>query len=293
MFKSFKNLLGLVSLLAFSGAWIGCSSEASPVSPSASKALTDDGTGTDTGSDSSPVVDFTDNNLEYEVALEIFPEGSVPAQEDIGHGGITITRSQLLTLETLSAGGKGITSLVGLEYATNLKSLYLKVNDVADLTPLANLTKLEVLNLENNLIPQTGYSPLANLTKLTNLRIGGHRNGDISSDSLEAVVKNMRDLADLKVNNMGLTDISFLENLTKLASLNLNSNLGITNFKPLTCLKNLVDLRVQNIRAVYDLPTGHDRHIQAATGHDRHIQYLIDDPKIHVSVIPYFSSSSE
>ena len=292
MFKSY--LLGL-SLLAFFGVWIGCSSESSPVSPSASKALTDDD-GTLPPNPTSGIpgvdfteVDFTDNNLKYEVALEIFPADIVPEKEVFGTTAFTITRADMLSLETLSAGGKGITSLVGLEHATNLKSLYLKVNDVADLTPLANLTKLEVLNLENNLIPQTGYSPLANLTKLTGLRIGGHRNGDISSDSLEAVVKNMRDLADLKVNNMGLTDISFLEKLTKLGSLNLNSNKGITNFKPLTCLKNLVDLRVENISAVYDLPTGHDRHIQAATGHDRHIQYLIDDPGIYVDVIPYFT----
>ena len=289
MFKSLKNLLGLVSLLAFFGVWIGCSSESSPVSPSASKALTDDGTGSTA---------TTDPTIDDPLAAIPIPDDSlraaiVRAVSRINDATITITRLDLETLETFSAGGKGITSLVGLEHATNLKSLYLKVNDVADLSPLANLTKLEVLNLENNLIPQTGYSPLANLTKLTSLRIGGHRNGRISSDSLEAVVENMRDLSDLKVNTMGLTDISFLEKLTKLASLNLNSNLGITNFKPLTCLKNLVDLRVQNIRAVYDLPTGHDRHIQAATGHDRHIQYLIDDPKIHVSVIPYFSSSSE
>ena len=269
MFKSFKNLLGL-SLLAFFGAWIGCSSDSSLVSHSASKALPHGEDNDDTGVFTE--VDFDDNNLKYEVALEIFPEGSVPAQEDIGPGGIIITRSKLLTLETLSAGDKGITSLVGLEHATNLKSLHLVGNDVANLTPLANLTKLESLNLENNLIPQTGYSPLANLTKLTSLRIGGHRNGDISSDSLEAVVENMGDLSDLKVNNMGLTDISFLEDLTKLSSVNLNSNLGITDFKPLTCLPNLSGLRVQNIRAVYDLPTGHDRHVQADTGHDPFIQ---------------------
>ena len=254
MFKSY--LLGL-SLLAFFGVWIGCSSESSPVSPSASKALTDDdGTLPPNPTSGIPGVDFTDNNLKYEVALEIFPADLVPKKEVFGTTAFTITRADMLSLETLYAEGKGISNLTGLEYATNLDTLNLKGNNIANLAPLAGLRDLVSLNLENNLILQTGYSPLANLTKLTSLRIGGHRNADIGSDTLEVVVENMTNLTALKVNHMGLTDISLLENLKELRYLNLNGNREITNLKPLACLPNLSDLRVERVGAAYNTVTG-------------------------------------
>lgn len=256
MFKSFKNLLGLVSLLVFFGVWIGCSSESSPVSPSASKALTDDDTATATTDDPLAIIPIPDDSLRAAIVRVVSPTSDGP---------ITITRLDMESLTALDANHKGITNLTGLEYATDLKSLNLNRNNVADLAPLANLTKLEYLNLENNLIPQTGYSHLANLTKLTSLRIGGHRNADIGNPGIETLVARMPDLEGLKLNHMGLTDIAFLEKLTKLSYVNIRSN-QITNFKPLVCLKNLVRMHVGNNPGVGN----------SAEGYDPFIQYLID-----------------
>jgi len=260
MFKSFKSLLGL-SLLAFFAVWMGCSSDSSPVAPySASKTHDTSQTDPVTGAPATDthIVDFGDNNLKYEVALEVIePATRVPPKADIGT--LSITAAEMRGLETLSAGGKGITSLRGLEYATNLKSLYLKVNLIEDVTPLADLTKLEVLNLETNRI--LDVSSLDGLNKLTSFRIGNNYREvagvkqRMGSAGLKAAVAGMPNLTGLKANALGLTDISFLEDLPKLGYLNLNGNRGIISLKPLACLEVLADLRVQRINIAYNSVT--------------------------------------
>jgi len=56
---------------------------------------------------------------------------------------------QMCLLTYIDASNKGIKSLVGLEYALNLKELYLTNNLVSDLTPLTELP-LERLGLYHN-----------------------------------------------------------------------------------------------------------------------------------------------
>ena len=233
-----KTLLGF-ALSGLAAVWIGCSSDSSPVSPSASKALTDD---------QPPLIS--------DAYLEAAVRASLPV---VVTSNTRLTESDLALLTVLRADNKGIASLSGLEHAVNLESLW----------------------LENNRIPATGYSPLASLTKLKLLRIGGHTNGDIGSDSLKAVVASMHDLENLKVNHMGLTDIAFLEKLTKLSYVNLNSNLRITSFKPLTCLPNLGDLRVQNTGVAWRIDDVGEVRVT-----DAHIQYLIDRGDVSVRIDP-------
>ena len=278
-----KKLLGL-SLLAFFGVWMGCSSDSSPVSPS-NKAVTDDGTGTG----SAPVVDFTkvvfgDNNLKYEVALKIFPADLVPAKEVFGTTAFTITRADMLSLETLDASNKGIRSLVGLEYATNLDTLILNANKIKNLTPLAGLTGLEYLSLQRNGLSDvtplrnltdleelrlytneiTDASSLVGLTKLKRLGIGGNYN--LGTAQVSRLVADMDDLVWLKINATRLDSISFLEGMDKLEWLNISANRGITDFKPLACLENLRTLILR------DMP-----HVGLGAGGvvNDHIQYLI------------------
>ena len=78
MFKSFKNLLGLVSLLVFFGVWIGCSSESSPISPSASKALTDDDTATATTDDPLAIIPIPDDSLRAAIVRVVSPTSDGP-----------------------------------------------------------------------------------------------------------------------------------------------------------------------------------------------------------------------
>ncbi len=256
MFKSLKNLLGL-SLLAFFGAWIGCSSDSSPVSPS-NKAVTDDDGSATQVSTFSTEVRILDDSLRVAVTQGLW-DLSAAGKLDIPAGTNPLTTANLAKLETLSAGGKGISDLTGLEHATNLTELYLSSNSIEDVTPLADLDKLEILYLAENQI--TDVSSLAGLNKLTSLRIGvNYQVVDgvkqrMGSDGLKAAVAGMPNLTDLKVNALGLTDISFLEDLPKLEYLNLNGNRGITSFKPLACLKVLADLRVQRINIAYNSVT--------------------------------------
>ena len=266
MFKSLKNLLGL-SLLAFFGVWMGCSSDSSPVSPS-NKAVTDDGTATQVSTFSTEV-SIPDDSLRVAVTQGLWAlvaEGKL----DIPVGTNPLTTANLAKLEKLSARGKGITNLEGLQHATNLKSLYLNSNSITNVAPLANLNKLEILYLEQNQI--TDVSSLVTLNKLTSFRIGANKRvvdgvvQRMGSDGLKAAVAGMPNLTDLKANALGLTDISFLEDLPKLGYLNLNGNRDITSLKPLTCLDKLYDLRVQRVNAVL-----------TSSGLSHHIQYLIDE----------------
>ena len=250
--KSLKNLLGL-SLLAFFGVWMGCSSNASPVSPSNKAVTDDDGSATQVSTftvspDTTEVV-FTDVQLHHAVRRKVKPDAPIVA---------TITRADMLRLTTLDATNKGITSLEGLQYATNLTALSLGSNSIQDVTPLANLNKLEVLFLQRNQI--TDVSSLANLNKLKTLFIGLNKRvvdgveERMGSDGLKAAVAGMPNLSTLKANALWLTDISFLEDLPKLGYLNLNGNRGIISLSPLACLKVLADLRIQRVNIAYNSP---------------------------------------
>ena len=315
MIKSLKTLLGL-SLLGFFGVWTGCSSDSAPVAPySASKAQDTTPTPGMTGVDLTEV-SFTDNNLKYEVALAIFPAALVPAKDSIGTTVFTITRADLRSLEVLKASDKGIANLSGLEWATNLDTLVLDNNSITVVTPLAGLTNLEYLSLGSNKItsldslarltnleyldlqkqsitdvtPLAGLtnlkylnlytneirdiSSLASLTKLTHLGIGG--NPSAISHNLSQLVANMPDLEWLKLNQIGLTDISFLEGLPKLEWLNLSANHGITDWRPVACLPKLEFLQVFNMhRTTFGT---------AVNGYNVHIQYLMDRAGVTVRV---------
>lgn len=88
---------------------------------------------------------------------------------------------------------RGIYSIKGLEYATNLKILDLSENRISDLSPLRNLTQLESLDLDRNYI--SNLEPLKNLTNLKRLNI---------------------------YNNEGIVDVKHLEKLSKLEWLDMH-----------------------------------------------------------------------
>ncbi len=93
--------------------------------------------------------------------------------------GATITKTELATLRRLSASGNDIVHLTGLEFATNLTSLYLWNNEIEDLTPLAGLGNLTTLNLSHN--PIMDLTPLAGLPNLDSLDISRTRVTELAS----------------------------------------------------------------------------------------------------------------
>ena len=83
-----------------------------------------------------------------------------------------LTTAALQNLILLEAYNLRITSIAGLEHATNLTLLDLGKNEIVDISPLAGLTQLEVLYLDDNKIEDV--SPLAGLTKLNTLFLSGN-----------------------------------------------------------------------------------------------------------------------
>ena len=125
---------------------------------------------------------------------------------------------------------RGMKSLKGIEYATNLEKLKVNENEISDLTPLKDLKNLKYLELQRNRI--VDVSPLANLKNLEFLKL---------YNNLIENVEPLKDLTNLtgldlhnnvkvkkegekRINYDGITDISSLKNLTKLTFFDVSAN---------------------------------------------------------------------
>ena len=98
-------------------------------------------------------VDIPDPNLRAAIKGEL---GKAP--------GTPIMLWDMQTLTRLVAETDGLQDLTGLEFATNLTTLYLSGNDISDVTPLAQLKNLKHLHLYNN--PAIGCVPAGWIDKL-------------------------------------------------------------------------------------------------------------------------------
>ena len=171
--------------------------------------------------------DFEDPNLEAAVREALgLPDGPLFIED-------------LEQLYTLSAGGREIKSLHGLESCLNLMSLVLDHNEISDLSPLSMLTNLEFLNLNDNAISDT--APLAGLINLSCLYLGGNE----LYDEGVAHLKGLINLNFLSLERNHLCDLSFLYDLTDLTSLVLSNN-EIFDLTPLQGLVNLTGLELYN-----------------------------------------------
>ena len=205
------------------------------------------------------VVDIPDPNLRaaVEKALGVTP-------------GTPITADEMATLTHLEARNANISDLTGLEFATNLKSLWLdgeevaagtwrNSNSVSALSPLAGLINLTELLLDDNSI--TGISPLSGLTNLTNLSLSINNITDISPlvdlTNLEVLglwrnpvsdlspLAGLTNLIELYLGANPASDLSPLAGLTNLESLFLDDH-GISDLSPLAGLTKLTRLALNN-----------------------------------------------
>ena len=133
---------------------------------------------------------------------------------------------------------KGIANLTGLEYAKNLKRLWIS-GKISDLTPIAGLTNIEDLRIEGNNIsdispiaglaelriltmrdnPISDLSPLASLTKLELVQLGrGFQTTDIS------VLAELITLKEVLIWDLPITNMSSLVNLPNIETINLCDN---------------------------------------------------------------------
>ena len=167
------------------------------------------------------------------------PNLQLAVREALGLGtNEPFTRDNLLKLQRLDPFKYGVKTLIGLEHAKNLTWFSFAGNDVSDVSPLATLTKLEVLFGWSNK-KLSDISPLANLTQLKKLNVSGCHIEDIS------VVANFRRLERLVLSRNKISDITSLANLTRLVDLFLRKNL-IVDVSPLANLDRLERLHIDN-----------------------------------------------
>jgi len=139
-----------------------------------------------------------------------------------------------------------IKSIEGLQYCTNLISLYLYSNQISDISAIAGLTKLMSLTLDYNQI--SSISALSGLTNLTDLWLQHNQISNIGAlPELTKLTKLMisfnqisnigalaglTNLTELDFQHNQISDISALTGLTKLTTLNLQYN-QISDISPL------------------------------------------------------------
>ena len=167
----------------------------------------------DRGKDDPPIED--NGNVVHipDAALRATIAAKLEIQDDT-----SITVDDMLKLTDLSSGDIDIdiVNLTGLEYATNLESLYLYANGIVDISPLKELTNLKNLSLGNNEI--VDISPLKELTNLESLDLEDNGIVDVSP------LKELTNLESLYLYANGIVDISPLKELTNLEELGLSGN---------------------------------------------------------------------
>ncbi|MFD2332572.1 stalk domain-containing protein [Cohnella sp. GCM10020058] len=142
-----------------------------------------------------------------------------------------VTTTDMASLTTLNL--TGVTSIAGLQYATNLTQLYLSTGEIEDIRLLGALTKLTSLNLSDNQIAD--LSPLKPLTKLQSLYLTNNRITDLQA------LAGLTQLRSLYAGNNQIKDLAPLKKMTQLVDLNFASNL-VYDLGPLQSLKNIAYL---------------------------------------------------
>ena len=152
-----------------------------------------------------------------------------------------ITQGDMNRLTDLIGYDRGIQNLTGLEFATNLRVLFIDDNPITDLTPLAALTQLKHLGMYG--IPAADITPLSKLTNLESLDAADCDIVDVSP------LAQLTNLTSLNLRNNLIVDVGPLANLTNLVELRLNTNL-ITDVTPLAHLTRLNSLEIYHNKIV-------------------------------------------
>lgn len=185
-----------------------------------------EGLGDLASSDAGPCefVDFEDPALEAVVRASLGIESG------------PITGDVILGLDEVVMGG--VFSLQGLECAQNLRVLAAHVDGLEDLSPLANLSELEELELNGDVGfpgPAQGLidiSPLGGLTKLRQLDLGHNAIVDLTP------LAGLGELEFLALPGNAITDFSPLAEIPAPRDLILGAN-PITDISPLTNFSEL------------------------------------------------------
>jgi len=155
-----------------------------------------------------------------------------------------LTKEKIEQLQAVDLNGTGVTTLEGIENASNLVEFSARTTSIEDFSYLSDLTALKKVDIENAAIPENSVGFLQNLTNLEFLNLRGTQVADIS------VLSNKNNLVHLNLRQSHVTNVSSLSNLTQLQYLNLNrtgpNSEGIDDVTPLENLHNLYYLSLRN-----------------------------------------------
>ncbi len=147
------------------------------------------------------------------------------------------------------------TDLASLSGLTNLEELIVPGGDGTvelDLTPLANLKHLRILNTGCNAVD---LGPLSGLKELTQLDLEnggfGPTSGNVEYTSL-APLAGLENLTSLTIRNSHVSDLTPLSGLKNLRSLTIHNAGSITDLTPLSALPELKDLSISATRHPLD-----------------------------------------
>ena len=148
-------------------------------------------------------------------------------------------------VEGLSLFNQGIKDLTGLEYAINLKELFVREEreefrgkGISDLTPISGLTQLESLSIGGIGNHVSDLSPIANLTNIKQLGLGGNPITDLSP------IANFTQLESISFDDsVPLTDISVLADMENLAEVHMWG----PRFRNMSPLANLPNIEIINL----------------------------------------------
>ena len=146
-----------------------------------------------------------------------------------------LTQAGMANLTGLTARNAQISSLTGLEHATNLQKLDLRDNTISNISALSGLTNLESLKLKGNNI--SSVSALSGLTNLTLLNL---KENNISSIS---TLSGLTNLEHLRVDVNSITDVQPLTSLVNLERLWIAGN-SLTNAHLLSSLTGLTQIDI-------------------------------------------------
>lgn len=187
-----------------------------------------------------------------ELSLFLKEDGSADFSENAKYSILGVPQSLSGTKDFKFAVTRGMKSIKGLEYAKNLEKLKLNENEISDISPLKDLTKLkyleiqrnrivdlkplenlknlEFLKLYNNLIED--ITPLSNLTNLTGLDL--HYNVTVEGDESHkkiskgitdiSALKNLKNLTFLDISANRIEDVSIIKDLNKIEHLDISGN---------------------------------------------------------------------
>lgn len=143
----------------------------------------------------------------------------------------------LPSLTSLTLQSCSLSTISGLENATELVYLDLSGNTIRDITPLANCSKLQQAKLQHNVIADV--TTLAGCTGLTVL--------DLSYNDLENItpLSGLKSLVELQAAQNRLTQLPSMSALTQLKTLDVSYN-SLTSLEPLSACTVLSTLNVSN-----------------------------------------------